>query len=546
MKTADGGVRWQEISPDLTNYAEKDPNAKRDPDAPAPPSITALAPSPIKAGEIWVGTSNRLVWVRRGSGADWQNVSPTDMGDNAQVFYVEASHHDPATAYLTVGGMREATPPYVARTHDYGQSWQKIVTGFPANRMVTVVREDPTRKGLLYAGTSTGIFISWDDGDHWQPFSLNLPATPITDMQVHGNDLVISTFGRSLWILDDLTPVRNMSAQVAAADVFLFAPASSMRVRWDNYQDTPYPRETPAGQNPPDGAILDYFLKNAATSELTLTIYDDKGAEITKYSSNSKPVVLPPANVPSFWFASPTALTTAAGVNRFVWDLRYPAPLTLPYGYTGTLLDYTEYTLTDHAIAGQTPSQQPMGPLVLPGKYTVELRHGSQTLRQPLTVELDPRVRATQEDLLSQRDLALDIVRGMKSTYNGFEQAAALRTALENAQKEWTGSEFKKVKEAAAALEKKIDAVQTGSKTAPGLGPVNRDLARLIFSVESADMRPAETVRASVQQSCGALDKVLVMWKQLNDQEIPTFNAAFEGVRASLPVVPVNPAGCRP
>ena len=274
------------------------------------------------------------------------------MTEPTEILAVEASHHDAATAYVAAGATRYSTPPYVVRTHDYGRTWQKIVNGFPEREMVRVVREDPKRKGLLYAGTDTGVFVSWDDGDHWQSLQLNLPATPVTDLQVHANDLVISTFGRALWILDDVTPLRDISPQIAANDAYLFRPATAMRVRWDNYQDTPYPVETPAGQNPPDGAILDYFLKSAPTGEMTLTIYDDKGGEVAQFSSTAKPPDLPPANVPNYWFAPAVALSKAAGVNRFAWNLRYPPPLSLSYGYNGDLLAYTEYTTADHAIAG--------------------------------------------------------------------------------------------------------------------------------------------------------------------------------------------------
>ena len=412
--------------------------------------------------------------------------------------------------------------------------------------MVRVVREDPKRKGLLYAGTDTSVFASWDDGDHWQSISLNLPPTPITDLQVHANDLVISTFGRALWILDDLTPIRDINPQITAADAYLFAPANGMRVRWDNYQDTPYPIETPAGQNPPDGAIVDYFLKNAAGSELTLTIYDEHGTAISKFSSEPKPTDFLPANAPSYWFAAPDTLTKKAGVNRFVWDLRYPPPLTLPYGYYGNLLEYTEYTLADHAVPGLTPRQQPRGPLVVPGKYTVELRYGDHTLRQPLTIELDPRVQASRLDLSEQRDLALQVSRGMKASYDAYQQVAALRKELVERQKATNGPGQKRMKDAATSLEKKIDALEKGSNTAPGFGPVNRDLARLISSVESADMRPAETVRSAVQQNCDALDKDLMQWKQLNEQDIPSFNTMRADRKATaLPLIDASSGGCR-
>ena len=546
LRTTNGGLSWQEISPDLTGYVDKGEEEKPTQGKPRPPAITSLAPSPVQAGEIWAGTSNRLVHLTRDSGATWQNVSPPGLAEPTQVLYVEASHHDPATAYLTVGATRESTPPYVARTHDYGHSWQTIVNGFPGNEMVRVVREDPKRKGLLYAGTDSGVFVSWDDGDHWQSLSLNLSPTPITDLEVHANDLVISTFGRSLWILDDVTPVREINQQIVASDAYLFPPANGMRVRWDNYQDTPYPIETPAGQNPPDGAIVDYFLKKGAESELTLTIYDEKESVIAQFSSEAKPPDFLPANAPDYWFALPDALTKSSGVNRFVWNLRYPPPQTLPYGYDGDLLEYAEYTLADHAVPGLTPREQPRGPLVVPGKYTVELRYAGQTLRQPLIVGLDPRVQASHSDLAEQRDLALKIVRGMKSSYDAYKEVAALRKVLDERQKATSAADSAKMKEMAAALEKKVKAVEKGSKTAPGFGSVNRELARLIFSVESADMRPADTVRSAVQQNCDALDRDLSQWQQLNEQDIPSFNAMLaEGKAGALPRIAASLGGCQ-
>ncbi len=446
-------------------------------------------------------------------------------------------------------------PPYVLRTHDYGRTWQKIVNGFPADEMVRVVREDPkphcvestiaprTCSALLYAGTDTGVFFSWDDGDHWQPLSLNLPPTPVTDLTVHGDDLVISTFGRAMWILDNVTPLRELSP---AMTMYLFSPADALRVRWDNYQDTPYPPETPAGQNPPDGAIIYYYLNAAATSELTLTIYDEQSNEIARFSSTPKPVDLPPPNVPEYWFEPPTALTTAAGVNRFAWNLRYPPPATLPYGYYGNLLDYTEYTLADHAVPGLTPRVQPQGPLVAPGQYTVELRYEGRTITQPFIIKSDPRIHASQADLIEQRDLALSIVRGMKASFDAYHQVAALRRALEDAQKALTGADAEKVKPAAEALTKKLDAVEKGNRTAPGFGPVNRDLSRLIFSVESADIRPTDSVRSAVQQNCDSLDKDVAQWQQLNQQDVVGFNAMLAGTKAAaLPTAAVKAGGCK-
>lgn len=547
MKTKNAGKSWQEISPDLTGYTAPAPNEKPDPDKPRPPAISSIAPSPLAAGEIWAGTNNRVVQLTHDAGANWQNVSPLDLAEPLEILYVEASHHDAGTAYLTVGATRQSIQPYVLRTHDFGQTWQKIVNGFSENEMVRVVREDPKRKGLLYAGTDTTVFVSWDDGDHWQPLSLNLPPAPITDLQVHDNDLVISTFGRALWVLDDLSSLREITPTIASSDLHFFTPASAMRVRWDNYEDTPYPVETPAGQNPPDGAILDYFLKSAPSSELTLTVYDESGAEVATSSSVAKTVNLPPPNVPEYWFAPPPALPKAAGVNRFVWDLRYPAPPSLPYGYFDELLRYTEYTLADHAVPGLTPRQQPRGPLVVPGKYTLELSDGRQKLRQSLTIGLDPRVQASQSDLLAERDLALQIGRGMKSSYDAYYQVTALRDALAERKKTAKAEEQKSIQEAAAPLEKKVDALLKGSEADPGFGPVNRDLTRLLSSVESADMRPADTVRSAVQGSCNALDKNLSNWRQMNQQDIPSLNSVLAQSHATpLPIVSANASGCKP
>ncbi len=548
LKTSNSGLSWQSISPDLTGYQEKDePEGKRDPDKPRPPALTTLSASDAQAGVMWAGTSNRIIQLTRDGGATWQNVSPSGLAEPTQILVVEASHHDAATAYIAVGATRESTPPYVARTHDYGRTWQKIVNGFPAREMVRVVREDPKRKGLLYAGTDTGVYVSWDDGDHWQSLQLNLAPTPVTDLQVHANDLVVSTFGRALWVLDDVTPLREISPQVIASDTHLFRPATAVRVRWDNYEDTPYPVETPAGQNPPDGAILDYFLKSAPAGEIALTIYDDKGGEVAQFSSEAKSPDLGPANAPNYWFAPATALPKAAGVNRFAWDLRYPAPLSLPYGYNGELLAYTEYTLADHAIAEQTPRVQPQGPLVVPGNYTLELRVGDKMLRQPLTIELDPRVHALPSDLAEQLDLAQQITRGMKASYDAYQQVAAVRKELTERQKSLTGEGLKQAKDAAASLDKKIDAVQKGTRAAPGFGLVNRDLTRLIFSVESADVRPADAVRSAVQQSCDALDKDLASWRQLSEQDLVSFNAMLTAAKLT-PLSPVSAStstGCK-
>jgi hypothetical protein len=232
-------------------------------------------------------------------------------------------------------------------------------------------------------------------------------------------------------------------------------------------------------------------------------------------------------------------LSKAGGVNRFVWNLRYPAPATLPFSYGGEMLEYTEYTLADHTVPDLTPREQPQGPLVAPGKYFVELRYNGQTSRQPLTVELDPRVHATAEDLIEQRDLALVVSRGMKASYDSYLQVAALRKALDGSQSDAAA------KEATEKIEKKIEALEKGTNANPGFGLVNRDLGRLIFSLENADMRPTQPMREVIRQSCDVLEKDLLAWKQLNEVDVRSFNEAMGKNATQLPIVSGEMTGCK-
>ena len=366
------------------------------------------------------------------------------------------------------------------------------------------------RKGLLYAGTDSTVFLSYDDGDHWHPLTLDLPATPVTDMEVHGDDLVISTYGRGLWILDNITPIRQLNSEVLNSAVHLFAPAPALRVRWDTNQDTPLPIETPSGKNPPDGTAIDYFLKSASADGATITIRDSAGNVVRKFTGAPHEPKLPLPNVPEYWFSTLQPVDGTSGLHRFIWNLRYDAPNVLPAGYYGPILQYTEYTLADHAIPHETPRQQPEGPLVVPGAYTIELAAAGQTVQQQVTVQLDPRVHATQADLEAQLAVARRILSGIKLSYNEYQDQAALATALDEAKKGKTLD--------TADIEKQIKAVTEGTKIAPGLGPVNRDLTRLLDSVEAADQRPTEPQIQAVNQVCDALVKVTDLWKALNEQ----------------------------
>ncbi len=507
MKTTDEGRTWDTISPDLTEWKNPD-GAKPAQGAPRPPAIEALAISPIDAGEMWVSTTNRLVQLTRDGGAHWQKVTPPGVDKPSEILYAEPSHFVAGEAFLTVGTSRQAVLPEILRTRDFGATWQSIVNGLPTDESVLVVREDTVRKGLLFAGTASTVYVSFDDGDHWHPLTLNLPASSVTDIDVHGDDLAISTYGRGLWILDDISPIRNLTSEMLAAPVQLLPPATAMRVRWDNWEDTPLPIETPTAKNPVDGVLLDYYLKTAHPGAAQITIRDAGGNVIRRYTGNMSEPRLPPPNVPEYWFEKTESVDGSAGLHRFVWDLRYDSPKALPASYYGPILQYTEYTLADHAIPHETPRQQPQGPLVVPGNYTVELAVDGQTYRQPLNVKLDPRVHASNEDLEVQLVQARRLVSGMRVSYDEYEMLEALTKAIEGKKKE---------KLETAELDKQIKTVAEGTHEQPGLGPVNRDLGRLLFGIESADQRPSAPQLQAIEEECGALTKSLALWKQLND-----------------------------
>jgi photosystem II stability/assembly factor-like uncharacterized protein/phage anti-repressor protein len=546
LRSTDGAATWREISPDLTerpaapaalkNHA--DDEEEEQPQSADRGVIQAIAPSPLEAGEIWVGTSTGLVQLTTDGGATWRNVTPRELPARSRVFLIEPSVRDAETAYA-VAAARNDLRPHIYRTRDGGKNWQQIVAGLPERGIARVVREDPVRKGLAYAGTENGAYVSFDAGDHWQPLQLNLPTASVRDLTVHESDLVAATYGRGLWILDNLSPLRQLDAKALAQDVHLFRPETALRVRWDNWQETPLSAETPAGQNPPDGAIIDYYLKSSTAKEITLEIRDERGNVVRRYSSAEPPQETAPKNVPEFWFAPPARLTTKAGLNRFVWDLRYPHPATLPYGYSGQRLDYIEYTVPDNAIPGQTPSQQPPGPLVAPGKYEAVLTVEGKTYRQPLVVVLDPRVRVSTADLEAQLNLARKISGWMTTSYDAYFEVEALQSIAAQRQKSLAGnSQAKDVADALTALEKELVEIKDGASGAAGVGTVNRDLARYMAMIESGDTRPPESARNNTVESCDGLGKSMERWRKVNTDSLPVLNKllAQHGL-AGLPVV---------
>lgn len=531
LETSDGAVTWHEISPDLAQRPAEKPaatNGRR----PGPRNgvISALAPSPVSADVIWAGTTNGLVQITRDAGATWQNVSPPGLGDRSLISIIEASTFDPATAYAAVDPFQDSHPHFY-RTHDYGKTWQEIDNGFPSAGIARVIREDTERKGLLYAGTETGVFVSFNDGDNWQSLQINLPTSSVRDLIVHGDDIAVATYGRSLWILDDVAPLRQASDQVADAAAYFYKPETTIRTIWNNDQDTPLPPEVPAGENPPDGAFLDYYLKAAPQSDITMSIYDARGVLVRQYSSAPQSSDHEPDAVPEYWFAPPTVLPKHAGMNRFVWNLRYPHPDALSYGTFGGhggLEKYVQYYGTQDVAPGVTPRNQPLGAQVVPGEYQIVLTVGGQSYRQTLHIVKDPRVPASQYDYVELFNLVRQMTDGMSSSYAAYNALVPLSASLDDRLKSLQPDKSAKdALDAATAFQKKLNAVQDGGADGPGFGMVNAALTQMVYAANMGDGAPAQSVVEQSALACQVLSKDFGVWTKLSD-DLPAVNSLLQ------------------
>ena len=528
--TRDGGNSWQTISPDLTRedpgvpptlgpFVEADPAKGKHRGV-----IYSIAPSPKDANLIWTGTDDGLIHVTRDAGKNWQNVTPPELTPWSKVAQMDASHFDSATAYAAVNRFRlDDLHPYIYRTHDGGKTWQKIANGLPENEPVNTVREDPERKGLLFSGTERSVYVSWDDGDHWQSLKLNLPGTSIRDLVVHNDDLVVGTHGRSFWILDDITPLRQMSAQIAEAPAHLFAPQLTYRIRRNNNPDTPLPPEEPAGQNPPDGAMIDYHLKEDASTPVTLEILDAAGQTVRRFSSADQPETVNEKefNVPMYWVRPARTLSAAARMHRFVWDLAYPAP------------DVLSRDFSISAVYHDTPLY-PQGATVLPGKYAIKLTAGGKTYTQPLEIRMDPRVKTTLEDLRRQFALDRKIAEALHHDFEALQQVRSLRAQLKSLISREKNAKFAALSKMAAELDSKAAGI-AGSEGGYGARylstPEGRSMARLnggfaalLSALDTADAAPTTQEVATFGELEKALEEQLAAWNQIKSKDLPNLN----------------------
>ncbi len=539
-RTTDGGVSWQLISPDLAREAGAVPasvGALRPKGAEAQRGVIyALGASPLDRGTLWAGTDDGLVWVSKDGGAQWSNVTPPALIPWSKVTQIEASHFDADSAYVSVSRMRiDDLRPYLYRTRDRGKSWQSIATGLPQDAAVNAVREDPQRKGLLFAATESAVWVSRDDGEHWDSLQLNLPHTSMRDLAIHDDDLIVATHGRSFWILDDISRLRQLSG-APMREAMLLRPASAWRVFRSTWSDTPLPPDEPLAANPPAGAVIEYFLPRAAKRPVSLEILDGQGALVRRFRSDDAPeptaAELARELIPQYWIKPPRVLSAQAGLHRWVWDLHYAAPVSTTRGYPIA------------AVPMATP-QGPEGPLALPGNYVVRLEVDGRRLTAPLSLKADPRVQLPADALLEQLHLASELSGLLTDSSRAVLQANSEAAQLKALQASGaTAQAVKAYEERLAQLLGTADKeANEAGKPAPepkaSLTDLQEHFATLYTDVTRADGAPTAAQKSATDTAQRAFTAVAGEWRKLQD-DLPELNkrlraARLAAIRTDLP-----------
>lgn len=531
-KTRDGGRNWEQISPDLSRktYDLPDSIGKYRTQPTAQPTqrgvIYTVAPSPLDIKRIWAGTDDGLIHLTTDGGAHWTDVTPKQIKPWEKISIIDASHFDAGTAYAAVNTLRlDDLRPHIYRTRDSGGTWTEITNGLPANENVNAVREDPERKGLLFAGTERTVHVSFDDGEHWQSLRLDLPGSSVRDVIIKGDDLCIGTHGRGFWILDNITPLRQVKAGAAATN--LFRPQTALRVRWNLNTDTPLPPDEPAGENPPDGAMIDYYLGASVTGPVTLEIKDEKGKIVRSYSSTDPvPGIDPNVAVPTYWIRPVKGLSSSAGMHRFLWDMHLaPIPGLRP-----------SYPIS--AVYRNTPVE-PTSPWVMPGKYTVVLTANGKTYSQPLVVQMDPRVKTSTQDLAQQFQLSNQVYEHWRAFTLSTEQVRSLRR------------ELSALKPQNAELKARIDSLNQKAgdlvgADAPGPAPATQQtlqsatarLRTLFIVMQAVDLAPTPQVAAAVADVSREAETLAQTWRKLQTEDIPALNKELRA--AGLAVIKID------
>jgi photosystem II stability/assembly factor-like uncharacterized protein len=537
FKTTDGGNSWQTISDDLTrlnpgipasvgNLVPKGADKQRG-------VIYALAPSFKNIDTLWAGTDDGLVWQTRDGGKKWNDITPKELTPWSKVTQISASPFDDDTAYASVSRFRiNDERPYIYRTHDDGKTWKLITSGLPDFGPVDTVRADPVRKGLLFAGTENSVWVSFDDGDHWQSLQLDLPHTSMRDLWIHDNDLIVGTHGRSFWILDDITPLREAADLAADKAAHLFTPAPAYRLQRDTNTDTPLPPDEPAAQNPPDGAVIDYYLAHAASRPITLEILDARGQLVRKFSSDDKPEVteadLKKQLIPLYWLRPFRSLSSEAGMHRWVWDLHYSTPHSARH----------EYPIA--AIPGDTP-RYPLGPTALPGSYTARLTADGKSYTTPFTVKMDPRVQISAASLEKKFQLEMRVGSLLSETSKAVVQAGSIGEPLEKLSQQATGTAHDSIE----AFRTKLAAllgVASGFAAPPAdavtLTRVNGQVAVLYGQVWQVDAEPTVAQSEAIAATEPDASDTMKRWDALKTLDLPALNRELRA--ANLPEVQIE------
>ncbi len=511
-KTLDGGNDWMQISPDLSrkNWEIPASTGKYKTFPAAKPSqrgvIYTIAPSFQDINRIWVGTDDGLIHLTTDGGKNWKDITPPQITAWQKISIIEAGHFAADTAYAAVNALRlDDNRPHIYRTHDGGKSWKEIVSGIASGQTVNVVREDPQRKGLLFAGTERAVYVSFDDGENWQSLRFNMPATSVRDLIIKDDDLAVGTHGRGFWILDNITPLRQLGEKVQTT---LFKPQTALRVRWNFNTDTPLPPDEPTGENPPDGAMIDYYL-DKTVENVTLEIKDAKGNLVRRYSSADKSTpVKDTGNVPAYWIRPPQILSAKAGMHRFLWDLHF-APV--PNVETG-------YPIA--AIYGNTAPMQ-TSPWVMPDNYSVVLTVGGKTYTQPLTVKIDPRVKLAPADLRKQFDLSKELYDAWLKLEPINAELGQLSVQLDDIKKRAGQTSLAAQIE---GLEKKLSALSGAANRRPGT-PLSLslldNLQTLFDKLQEVDAAPTPVVETAARQVVIDSKSIIERWQTIEKQDLP-------------------------
>ncbi len=497
FKSVDNGNRWTVISPDLTGKVEgvtatNDPDLKTARDA-GFGAIFSIAPSPISKNVIWVGSDDGLISLTTDGGTHWKNVTPGDVPIWARIDGISPSHFSRATAYVAVNTHRIGFQhPLILKTTDNGQTWHKIVNGIPDDEYTNSVEEDPLQPGLIFAATNRSIYFSFNDGESWQKLSDGLPTTCVNALAIHNSDLIAATQGRGIWILDDIEPLRELQSGFMSHKAHLFKPIDAIRMRPNENKDTPWPPETPLGQNPPTGAVIDYWIKESPRTPVELTITDSKGKTVVNFKSDEKPVQVKtePRYFESGWIGKSEELSSQPGMHRFVWNLRYPRPPALSYNYSIA------------AVWHDGTPLEPEGAFVLPGKYTVSLKIDGKNYTQPLIVKLDPRVHVSELALKKQLALQLKIYDALREGTGAYKEIAQVLSTTKQTRTTATSDSLKGI-------------LNTGI---PNISSICNVLSSLEASIEGADAAPTDGQLSVYAEYKNKLDMLLKRWEKLKSE----------------------------